>query len=138
MKKLKSLVAQHGVKTRPATKDSIEKLQTTLGIALSPEYADYLASFGVIVHGANETYGLGVPDDYFLNVCASYAELNRDPTYPRHAVPLLDIGDGHYFLYDNGAREVLQWATPNGGIVEVLDESLETFLIHHLFEHLPK
>lgn len=133
MEKLKALVQQHRARTKPATADSIEKLQQALQLELAPDYAAYLSSFGVIVHGTTETYGLGVPDDYFLNVGASYADLSRDPAYPRHAVPLLDVGDGRYYLYDNGTREILLWATPNGGIVKVLDEGLETFLIRQLF-----
>ncbi|KPB95086.1 Uncharacterized protein AC502_2583 [Pseudomonas syringae pv. maculicola] len=90
-------------------------------------------TFGVIVYDAYETYGLGVPDDYFLNVFAAFSELSRDPDYPKNTVPLLDIGDGHYYVYDNQSQKVLVWATPNGGIVRTIDEHLESFLIKHVF-----
>jgi hypothetical protein len=133
MKELKALAERHGATTRPATMGVVRALEGRLGIRLSPEYTDFLTTFGVIVHGASETYGLGVPDDYYLNVATSYADLSRDPTYPSTAVPLLDMGDGRYYLYDNATRKIVLWATPNGGIVRELDESLETFLGQEIF-----
>jgi hypothetical protein len=48
-------------------------------------------------------------------------------------VPLYDIGDGHYYLYDNNSGRVVQWAMPNGGIARVVDQALEPFLIGVLF-----
>lgn len=105
----------------------------SLGFALTDEYVDYLSTFGVIVFGATETYGLGVPQDYYLNVRNMYADLSRDATYPQLAVPLVDAGDGRYYLYDNGSRRILLWATPNGGIVETLSEGLEAFLVRDIF-----
>ncbi|WP_454864332.1 hypothetical protein [Pseudomonas rhizophila] len=88
---------------------------------------------GTNVFDAYETYGLGVPDDYYLNVFAAFSDLSRDPNYPKNTVPLLDIGDGQYYLYDNQSQKVLVWATPNGGIVRVVEDGLETFLIKHVF-----
>jgi len=133
MKTLQQLVDRHQANTRPADATSIQSLEHRLGFALSDEYQQYLSLFGVIVFDAYETYGLGVPDDYFLNVFAAFSDLSRDPNYPENAVPLLDIGDGQYYLYDNQSRKVLVWATPNGGIVRVVGEGLETFLIKHVF-----
>lgn len=132
MEQLKALVERHGARTRPASADSIAALEAKLGFELSPEYRRYLQDFGVIVLGGTETYGLGVPDDYYLNVGMSYADLRRDPTYPRHALPVLDVGDGRYCLYDNEAQKMILWATPNGGVVQVFAESLEAFLARHL------
>jgi len=136
MKELKTLAERHGATTRPATMDGVHALEGRLGFALSPEYTDFLTTFGVIVHGAFETYGLGVPDDYYLNVGTSYADLSSDPTYPRTALPLLDMGDGHYYLYDNATRKIVLWATPNGGIVRELDEGLEAFLGREIFRRV--
>jgi hypothetical protein len=134
MQKLVQLVACAHARTRPADGASIAALEQRLGFVLSSDYRDYLATFGVIIHGANEVYGLGVPDDYYLNVLNAYADLSRDPTWPANAVPLMDVGDGHYYVYDNAAQRIVLWATPNGGIVKTVDESLEPFLIDHLFE----
>lgn len=133
MNQLKALADQCQATTRPADDAGIELLGKQLGFRLADEYVDYLSSCGVIVHGAVETYGLGVPQDYYLNVQRMYADLSRDPSYPRTAVPLLDVGDGQYYLYDNSTRRVLLWATPNGGVVRTLTEGLEVFLIKQVF-----
>lgn len=134
MEQLKALVERHGAKTRPADMDSIRALEARLGFGLAPEYNVFLSLFGVIVSGGAEVYGLGVPDNYYLNVGNAYADLSRDPAYPPNAVPVLDAGDGRYYLYDNKAQKLMLWATPNGGIVEVLDTTLESFLVKQIFQ----
>jgi hypothetical protein len=134
MEQLKVLVERHWAKTRPAGMDSIRALEARLGFGLAPEYTAFLSSFGVIVSGGAEVYGLGVPNNYYLNVGDAYADLSRDPGYPPNAVPILDVGDGRYYLYDNEAQKLLLWATPNGGIVEVLDTTLESFLVKQIFQ----
>lgn len=134
MQKLKQLVDLHQANTRPADTASIQNLERKLGFLLSDEYKRYLLTFGVIVFDAYETYGLGVPDDYYLNIFAAFSDLGRDPTYPKNTVPLLEIGDGQFYLYDNQAQRVLVWATPNGGTVRVVEDRLEDFLIKHMFE----
>ena len=63
----------------------------------------------------------------------SYADLSRDPQYPPQAVPLFEIGDGCYYLYDNAKQQVMRWATPNGGIVKTFDGDLESFLCREVF-----
>jgi SUKH superfamily protein len=113
---------------------SIVRLEQQLGFSLSSEYRAYLLTFGVIIHGGNEVYGLGVPDNYYLNDFNAYGDLSRDPEYPANAVPLIYIGDGQYWLYANRAQRIVLWATPNGGIVKPIDDSLERFLIERLFE----
>lgn len=134
MKALEHLVLEHQAITRPVDLASIDALQASLGFALSNEYREYLSGFGVIAHGAYETYGLGVPDDYFLHVLNAYKDLSRDASYPAAAVPLLELGDGQYYLYDNPNQQVLLWATPNGGVIRKLDESLEAFLVKQIFK----
>ncbi|MBE8591928.1 SMI1/KNR4 family protein [Pseudomonas sp. MAFF 301449] len=133
MKELKKLVDLHQAGTRPVDTATIQDIERKLGFALSDEYKHYLSTFGVIVFDAYETYGLGVPDDYYLNVFAAFSDLSRDPNYPKNTVPVLEIGDGQYYLYDNQARKILVWATPNGGIVRALEDGLEAFLIKHVF-----
>lgn len=133
MKDIERLVASAHAKTRPADATSIALLEKRLGFSLSDEYREYLSAFGVIVHGAHELYGLGVPDDYYLNVFKAYADLSRDPAYPARNVPLMEIGDGQYYLYDNGAAQVVQWATPNGGVVKVVGAGLESFIAQYVF-----
>lgn len=100
MKKLEQLVARTHARTRPSDTADIERLEQRLGFSLSNEYRDYLSSFGVIVHGSSEVYGLGIPDGYYLNVLDAHADLSRDPTYLADAVPLMDLGDGRSSLGD--------------------------------------
>jgi hypothetical protein len=133
MKTLEHLVLEHQAITRPADPASIDALQANLGFPLSRDYREYLTRFGVIAHGAYETYGLGVPDDYFLHVLNAYKDLSSDASYPATAVPLLELGDGQYYLYDNSSQHVVLWATPNGGVIRTLDD-LETFLLKHIFK----
>lgn len=129
---LAALLQASHADTRPASDADIDQLQTALGFDLTPTYRGYLQRFGVIVAGSAEVYGLGVPEDYYLNVRKAYADLARDAAYPLAAVPLLDDGDGRFYLYDNASDSVLLWATPNGGIVRRLEERLPTFLSGHL------
>ena len=121
MENLKVLVERNGAKTRPASMESIQALEAKLGFRLSAEYA------------SSEVYGLGVPDNYYLNVGNAYTDLSRDPTYPANAVPVLDEGDGRYYLYDNQSQKLVLWARPNGGIVHSVDDGLESFLIDRVF-----
>lgn len=134
MQKLEDFVKCAGARTRPSDEASILRLEQQLGFVLSSEYRAYLLTFGVIIHGGNEVYGLGVPDNYYLNVFNAYSDLSRDPAYLANAVPLIDVGDGQYWLYDNQAQRIVLWATPNGGIVKSVDDDLESFLIERLFE----
>lgn len=134
MKTLDIKIKEKQAITRPAPQAAIEALQASLGFSLSAEYQEFLSGFGVIVHGASETYGLGVPDDYYLHVLNGYKDLAEDPSYPHNAVPLLALGDGRFYLYDNQSQEILLWATPNGGIVRKLPGSLESFLIKQIFD----
>ena len=133
MNELKKLVDRHGAKTRPAAPDAIHSLEAKLGFSLAPDYANFLSTFGVIVHGSMETYGLGVPETYYLHVLNSHTDLSRDPQYPPQALPLFDVGDGRYYLYDNKNQQVVLWATPNGGIVKAVNEGLEAFLSRQIF-----
>ncbi len=133
MKKLMELVVSKGAKIQPASSKDVNSLEENLGFVLSDEYKDFLSTFGIIVYKSNEVYGLGVPDDYYLNVKNKYDDLRQDAAYPKGAVPLLEVGDGQYYLYDNKTYTILLWATPHGGIVRTIGEGLEDFLIRILF-----
>lgn len=134
MKMLETLVNKHQADIRPASLASIKELQEKIGFSISKEYQSFLLKFGVIVFGAYETYGLGVPDNYYLNVANILEDLSKDPNYPENSLPVLEVGDGHYYLYDNKKQRILLWATPNGGTIKTFDESLESFLINHIFK----
>lgn len=133
MKKLVNVAKKNDAITRPAKQEVIDKLQEKMGFALSDDYIEYLRNFGVISHGPHETYGLGVSDGSHLHVLTAYNDLSSDPSYPKGAVPLLEVGDGHYYLYNNKTGKVLLWATPNGGVVKEVGSDLESFLVKHVF-----
>ena len=117
---------------KPATQQQIEQAEHQLNIQFSLEYRLYLEEFGVISLGSKEIYGLGVKDSSYLNLLTIVPDLRQYPGYPSQAVPLLEIGDGHYYLYDNYNQKILMWAIPNGGKPQEIEESLENFLIKQL------
>lgn len=119
--------------TRPVSEDAVNTAQKKLGLDFDDAYRTYLLRFGVIICGSNEVHGLGVPEDYYLNVICAYNELTQDASYPLAAVPLLDEGDGHYYLYDTTAHDIVLWAMPNGGIVRRVEQELSEFLLDYLF-----
>lgn len=133
MERLKQQVIDKKAMIKPASSTDVDGLQEALGFTLSAEYKEYLQQFGVIVFDAYETYGLGVSDDYFLHVLNAYKDLSRDANYLDQAVPLLEVGDGHYYLYNNATESVFLWATPNGGFIRTVSEDLETFLLERIF-----
>lgn len=133
VEKLSNLVKDKRAKTTPATLKEISELSDKLKFSLSTDYKSFLATFGTISYKSNEVYGLGVPENSYLNVLDKYEDLSKDKSYPQKCVPLLEIGDGHYALYDNSTGKVLIWATPNGGIVKKTNDDLEDYLIKTLF-----
>ena len=117
---------------KPATQAQIDQAEQQLGIQFSLEYQQYLSGCGVISLGSKEIYGLGVKDTSYLNLLTIVPDLRQYPGYPTQAVPLLEIGDGHYYLYDNYSQTVLTWALPNGGKPKEIAQSLEKFLLDQL------
>ncbi|GHT80789.1 hypothetical protein AGMMS49960_02990 [Betaproteobacteria bacterium] len=133
MQKLTQSVAKYQAKTSPVPESEINNAEEKIGFPFSEEYRRFLSTFGRISFLSHETYGLGVPDDYYLNIRHEFQDLSQDAHYPANAVPVLELGDGHYYLYDNIGKRVLLWASPNGGVVKELHESLEDFLIQKIF-----
>lgn len=133
MKNLKELVIKNEALILPAKQENIDALQQELGFLLSDDYCEYLSEFGVISHGAFETYGLGVKDSSHLHALNIYKDLSADKSYPSNTVPILEVGDGQYYLYDNITEKVLLWATPNGGVVSTIEQSLESFITTKIF-----
>ncbi|MBA0217823.1 SMI1/KNR4 family protein [Pectobacterium brasiliense] len=133
MKQVEQQVAAHNAITRPASEQEIAAAEQTLQIAFSPEYRAYLALFGLIASGATELYGLGIPVTSHLNILSAIVPLREGKNYPLQAVPLCEIGDGYYYLYDNQARQILTWSMVSG-VQECSNESLETFLLKTVFD----
>lgn len=134
MKQLLSKInALNDVFTSPIQNSEIAQAEHKLNIKFSEEYKDYLVTFGVIFYGSTELYGLGIDDKFDLNILCSVPEFRENQGYPFNAVPLCEIGDGHYYLYDNESQKVVKFALPNGGVYAEENKSLEQFLIDFLF-----
>ena len=133
MLELKKLTDQNNALTRPATEDDINALEVDLGFSLPPEYKSYLSTFGLISFGAEETYGLGVSNRSHLHLMNIYKDLSSDKNYPPYNIPILELGDGNYYLYDTKKNAINLWATPNGGIVNTINQNLESFLAKQIF-----
>lgn len=133
MKQLEQQIAAHNAVTRPANQEDITAAEQGLGITFSPEYRTYLAQFGLIAFGSTELCGLGVPAAAHLNILSAIAPLRTGKDYPPQAVPLCEIGDGYYYLYDNQTQQVVTWSMV-AGIQERHNQSLEAFLLNTLFD----
>ncbi|WET16382.1 SMI1/KNR4 family protein [Yersinia intermedia] len=133
MKKLAQQVAAQGADIRPAKEDEITTAEQALRMHFSTEYKAYLSEFGLIAFGATEVNGLGVPATSHLNILSAIQPLRDGKDYPPQAVPLCDIGDGYYYLYDNQQRKILTWSMING-VVATSGEDLEAFLLRIVFD----
>ncbi|MBU9816899.1 SMI1/KNR4 family protein [Rahnella sp. C60] len=133
MKKLEQQVATHDADIRPATENEINAAEQALRMHFSEEYKTYLSEFGLVASGATEIYGLGVPATSHLNILSAIEPLREGKDYPQQAVPLYDIGDGYYSLYDNRQCKILTWSMITG-VVEISDETLEAFLLRVIFD----
>lgn len=132
MQKLKILVEAHQADTIPATLVQIGEAQVELGMTFSAEYRIYLEQFGVISYGSTEIYGLGVKQTSHLNVVNVVNRFSQICGFPKHLLPLAEIGDGHYYVYDNINQNVLSIVIPDLGTKTVAND-LEQFLIDLIF-----
>lgn len=134
MKNLAEKLNQNQALTKPASDEQIEFAQSALGIKFSDEYKDFLRIFGVISYNAIEIYGLGVPNTSYLNILTQIHDMKElESSFPDNLIPLSEIGDGHFYMYDNLNQNIIIWVSPNGGIAKKTDEKLEDFLIELLF-----
>lgn len=133
MKNLELLIKNNHATTLPVSIDVVLDLEKKLGFSLTDDYKNFLINFGLISFESHETYGLGVKEDSYLNVFNIYKDLSNDKKYPPYAIPLMELGDGQYYLYDNQSSKILLWATPNGGTVRKIPGNLEDFFINHIF-----
>lgn len=133
MKKLIEKLKQTNALTRPVDHETITQAEKDLCIGFSEEYSDYLSSFGVISFESTEIYGLGIKNTSYLSLYKVLPEMRESPQFPKSAVPLSEIGDGHFYLSDNDSKTILIWASPNGGIVKEIQSNLEDFLISLFF-----
>ncbi|WIH23104.1 SMI1/KNR4 family protein [Photobacterium damselae] len=132
MNKLLELIAENEADTMPATEEQIDKAELELGLTFSTEYRTYLQYIGVISFKTVETYGLGVPETSFLNIVNALHDFKAFKNFPSSLIPLADIGDGHYYMYDNSSQKVLTIALPDLG-TKIITAGLEQFLCELVF-----
>ncbi|MFQ1048123.1 SMI1/KNR4 family protein [Avibacterium paragallinarum] len=129
MKQFVEEMIQLGAIIKPAKEDEIVQVENTLGFSFSSEYKDYLLHFGVISYDAVEVYGLGVPESSYLNILNFIASRKEEGiSLPLNSIPLSEIGDGQYYLYNNESKKILIWSSATETILEEKQISLEAFL----------
>lgn len=133
MNKLLKSIEEHQADIMPATAEQIRHAEQELGTLFSKEYKEYLLTAGVISYGAWETYGLGVPQGSYLNIISALRDFKQIGNLSEYSVPLMDIGDGHYYIYDNQQERVTVWALPGGQLDKTISGSLEDFLVSTIF-----
>lgn len=133
MNKLLKLIADNQVETMPATQEQVAQAELDLGLSFTKEYRSYLLDIGVISFGSFEIYGLGVPSTSFLNIVNAVKELRGLNEFPLTLVPISDIGDGHYYMYDNSTQGIVIVSLPGLGM-KTICSGLESFLINLLFK----
>jgi hypothetical protein len=114
-------------KFKGANDEEIAALEKAIGFKLPVAYRKYLKDFGYIACGGNEVYGAARGH---LSAVEMYEDLSRSDTFPKQAIPLMEIGDGHYYILNAG--KVVEWA--NGGIVKSGSMSFTDFLEKKVFE----
>lgn len=133
MNNLLALVEANQADIIPASEEQIAHAESALGLKFTDEYRSYLRQFGVISFGSNETYGLGVKEASFLNIVSALTDFRVIGGFPSSLIPISDIGDGHYYMYDNSTQNVVAVSMPGIGIKQV-SSNLEDFLIKLIFE----
>ncbi|MCW9699522.1 MULTISPECIES: SMI1/KNR4 family protein [unclassified Avibacterium] len=130
MKELANKFVAKGAIIRPANENEILSAERQLGIKFSSEYRDFLSSFGILSYNSDEIYGLGVSTDYYLNILNLLKEFKEyNVNIPNNHIPLLDIGDGQYYIYDNNDGKIYVWSASSNSIIKNKQNSLTEFLL---------
>ncbi|MCK8045343.1 SMI1/KNR4 family protein [Shewanella sp. 1CM18E] len=132
MNKLIALIEENQADTLPAEEVQVAQAESQLRISFSPEYRTYLLDVGVISYESHETYGLGVKESSHLNIVTALNDFRSFNGFPSSLLPLADIGDGHYYMYDNASHKVLSIAIPDMGTREI-SNNLEEFICTLIF-----
>ena len=124
---LKEFMVSNSIDVIVVSDEQIQAAEKNLPFKFDSEYLDYIKTCGQLEYEYLEFYGLGVSATSHVNVERAYTELSVSKTYPDNSIPVLDLGDGHYALYNVATKEVLEWCFD--GIVGVLAKGLESYLI---------
>lgn len=132
MKQLIDFLQQSDALTCPADAVTIDHAQQQLNMTFADDYTALQQNIGVISYRSHEVFGLGVKESAWLNILRSTPELRAEnAAFPASAVPLMDAGDGQFYLYDNDHGTILVWSSL-AGIIETQNVSLEAFLLTQL------
>ena len=130
MNTLKNFIESNAIDVISVSEDEILQAQQILKLQFDTDYLSYLQICGQLEFEYLEFYGLGVKPDSYLNLIQIYSLLKENVTYPQKALPLLDLGDGHYSIYDLETGHVLEWT--KDGVVSKLSQTLEQYLLDTL------
>ncbi|KAB0625900.1 SMI1/KNR4 family protein [Acinetobacter gandensis] len=127
---LKDFIKSNAIDVISVSEEQILQAQQILKLDFDTDYLSYLQICGQLEFEYLEFYGLGVNPNSHLNVIKIYSLLKENDTYPKKALPLLDLGDGHYSIYDIETGSVLEWT--KDGLVGQLSQDLEQYLLNTL------
>lgn len=130
MKNLKKYIELKSIHTIKVSDDEIHDAEKALKLKFDSEYLLYLKLCGQFEYEYLEFYGLGVPLQSYINVVNAYLELSSSNSYPKSAIPIIDMGDGHYAIYDIVTKNVVEWCAD--GIVKTLSHGLESYILQAL------
>lgn len=126
MENVKKNLLEKGAIFTPSSDNDIENSEHITGFSFDYDYKDYLRCMGTIYLDGKEFYGLGVPNDYYLNIGNALQKLRLLPDYPPLMLPLVSNGAGAWFLYDCQRGSVFSWQI--AGDVDDQRKSLKVFL----------
>lgn len=137
MEKLQQFIAQHEANVftlGPLEEQEIEEAESKLGHRLPEELRAYLQRYGALSFGSVEFYGLGMKPSSHLHLVQRTLEFREEDGFPRDAVLLEAIGDGHYAVCRADGL-VVEWSFPTY-IAEgkQLASSPEEYMIERLQE----
>ena len=114
MEKLQQFIAQHEedvLTLGPLEKKEIEKAEAKLGHSLPEELREYLQRYGALSFRSVEFFGLGMKPSSHLHLVQRTLEFRQEDGFPRAAVLLEAIGDGHYAVCHTDGL-VMEWGFP--------------------------
>lgn len=121
----------------PPTDQKIKDLEKELGLKFRPELKDYFKKYGHV--GYNHVILTGVSGDEKISDSLSDAiesviENSPNGKYPKNKLPLVDMYDGLFIIYDNNTGESIYWeygqSFDKAPVFKTVDEVIVAALEH--------
>ena len=116
----------------PVDDAEIKAAEAALGYSLPEGVRTYVQRYGTLSYGSVEFYGLGVRPTSHLHLVQRTLALRSEAGFPKDAVLLEDLGDGHYAVCTLDGS-VLNWASPSPiGEPKSVAASAQTYMLQRL------